>query len=102
MLFMNEMDIEDAVINYREHPVVGQASRFLSRFAEMINQNSDGWPYWRQPVKAAEQLMSMIESHRVALREHRPSPATPEAFKKALRPIKAFCTKHNLPMPALG
>lgn len=85
-MWMNEYEIDEAVVRYRSHPVLGKAARVLSALRHTINENSDGWPYWKAPSKAAKQLMSLFE---------KPAEATEAAYRKALAPIKSFCTRHK-------
>lgn len=89
-LFMNESEIDDAVRKYRDHPVLGKATQLLSKFRDLINSNSDGWPYWKAGSAAARQLMTMIGS---------PDTATEAQLKKAMVPIKSLCTRHKLKFP---
>ena len=86
MLFMNEFEIENACIKYAAHPVLAEATRFLRDFMEEVNNHSDGWPHWALPCKAARQLMQLILN---------PEKATDAAVALALRPIKAFYTRHG-------
>jgi hypothetical protein len=90
--FMNESEIDHAKERHKMHPILGPATELLSDLRDLVNQNSDGWCYWRAPVKAADKLMTMIESSETP---------TKEAFKKALAPIRAFCTRHKLAMPEI-
>ena len=92
MHFMNTWEIDDCRDRYAKHPVLGPATRFLADFRDLIDQNSDGWCYWRPPVQAADKLMTLIEH---------PETATAAALKKALTPIKSFCTRHKLKLPEL-
>lgn len=87
MRFMNEFDIESAHNRYRNHPVLGKATRFLLEFMNEVNAHSDGWPYWAVPVRAARQLMELIEDN--------PERATEAAYRKALTPIKSFYTRRG-------
>lgn len=91
MYFMNRWEIDDRAFRHQNHPVLGKATRFLQRFRDLIDENSDGWAYWRAPVKAAAKLMDMIQQ---------PETATEAAYKKAMTPIKSFCTRHKLPLPS--
>ncbi len=61
MRFMNEYDIEDSVARYRNHAVLGPATRFLNAYKDEVNAHSDGWPYWSAPVKAAAKLIELTE-----------------------------------------
>lgn len=105
--FMNQWDVEEAAQRYAKHPVLGKATRFLKEFMEEVNQHSDGWAYWKAPVAAAGQLMTLIEAGRA----DRNSPTgesqiTEQAFRKALAPIKSFMTRRGLAagmqMPQIG
>lgn len=86
--WMNEWDIDEAVDKYRNHPVLGKATKFLAKFRDVVNSNSDGWAYWKAASAAAKQLCNMIEH---------PETATEEALKKAIIPIKSLCTRKKLP-----
>ena len=86
MRFLNEWDIHNACDKYGRHPVLGPASRFLRDFMIEVNHNSDGWAYWRQPLRSAQTLIELIE---------KPDTATHQAFAKALRPIRAFYSRHG-------
>jgi hypothetical protein len=87
---MNESEIEYAACQHQYHPVLGPASRTLFNFMDLINCVSDGWCYWRPPVHAAHKLMELVEGK---------TPATEESLKKALIPIKSFCTRRKLAFP---
>lgn len=92
MLYMNDYDIMRAVEFYHAHPVLSRATRTLANLASWTDRNSDGWAYWPKPAKAAEKLMTLIEQDKF-----NPNPDVTEAdYKKALTPIKAFCTKNNV------
>jgi hypothetical protein len=84
MLFMNEWEIKETMVRYRNHAVLSKATRFLDAFKDQVNLNSDGWPYWSQPVKSAAKLMQLIEN---------PDTATEANFRKALMPIRSFYTR---------
>lgn len=86
MKFLNEWEIKSACERYRNHTVLGRATRFLLAFMDEVNAHSDGWAYWGPPVKSARQLMCLIDT---------PESATEAAFRKALGPIKAFYTRRG-------
>jgi hypothetical protein len=93
MRWMNEYEVNDAVGRYSEHPVLGPASRTLHNLMVWTNQNSDGWPYWPKPARAAAKLMElMVEGH-----DWDPDreDVTREQYLKALQPIKAFRTRQG-------
>jgi hypothetical protein len=94
--FMNTMDIEDAMLRYAGHPVLGPATRTLHHLAEWADDNSDGWHSWPKPCRAANKLMEMIErdgtsKYRFGDRDD----VTAAEYRKALSPIKAFRTKQG-------
>jgi N12 class adenine-specific DNA methylase/2'-5' RNA ligase len=82
--WMNEGDIDQAVERYKNHPVLSRATKFLSDLRDETDAHSDGWPYWKLPIHAAQQLMGMIQH---------PEYATEANYKKALAPIRAFYTR---------
>ena len=90
MHFMNRWEIDEQAARHCNHKVLGPATRFLQHFRDLIDSNSDGWAYWGPPVHGAKRLMLLIQN---------PETATEATFKKALTPIKTFCTRHKLPMP---
>jgi hypothetical protein len=91
MLFMNTYEIDEAVQQWRQHPVLGPAARTLRNLSDWADGNSDGWAYWPKPCRAATKLQEMLQ------REDRwtPPAATAEELKAALKPIKAFRTRQG-------
>jgi hypothetical protein len=86
MLFMNMYEIEEAVQRYGgQDSAMGRAVRFLDVFSSEVNYNSDGWSSWPLPVRAASQLMKLIQS----------GSATQAQYLKALAPIKSFYTRRG-------
>ena len=98
MLFMNEMEIEDAVRRYRDHELLGPATRTLQNLCDAVNRNSDGWPYWSKPVRAAEKLQQLIqgEDRRTAYFDEVREDVTADGLKKAYAPIKRFRTSSGI------
>ncbi len=104
MLFMNTWEIDQAAARLRDHEVLGPAARFLQNFRDLINANSDGWAYWRQPVRAAAKLQQLLGDAVKPFVVRGGGPVTrPEVtaadVRKALTPIKAFCTRKKLKLP---
>lgn len=102
-MFMNEHEIDYALERFAEHPVLGPATQTLSNLRHAVNANSDGWPYWNSPARAAGKLMELIQGdgttrYQVGPRED----ATAERLRVALRPIKAFRTKHKIQFEIVG
>ena len=97
MYFMNDMEIDDMAIRYRNHPVLGPATRTLAGLRDAANRNSDGWAYWPKPARAAEQLMRLIEGDDPRLRwNNQRADATKEKLKRAYVPVRAFRTRSKL------
>ena len=93
-MWMNEYEIERAVENFTQHPVLGPAARFLSEFRHQVNDHSDGWQYFTVAAKSAEKLMNLLYEH-----TGRSYPVLPEAteedVRKTITPIKAFYTRRG-------
>jgi hypothetical protein len=100
MTWMNEYEIDDAVDRFADHPVLGPATRTLSSLRDVVNANSDGWPYWKQPAHAASRLTELIEGDRsFDARYGEREEVTPEQLRAAYRPLKAFRTRSGLDFP---
>ncbi len=78
---MNEWEIDEAVRRHAAHSVLGKAALFLSEFRHEVNQHSDGWAYWKPPLKSAARLIAIVQGK---------APATESELIKALTPIKSF------------
>lgn len=90
------MDIEDAVREHADHPVLGPAARTIRALMEYADANSDGWAYWPLPARSAAKLMELIEGDGTwAARQNVDERATPAAYRRALSPIKAFRTRQR-------
>lgn len=84
MKFMNAWDIEEAVMKHRHHPMLSKAAKVLNDLRNLADEVSDGWAYWKAPVRAAKMLMTLIEDN--------PAP-TKGDMTRAFAPIKAFLTR---------
>jgi hypothetical protein len=93
---MNEHEISESVERYWTHPVLGPATRTLYNLCQWTNRNSDGWPYWAKPRRAAGRLETLIRRDGTSryLYDDRDD-ATVDELKAALRPVKAFRTRHQ-------
>ena len=60
MIYMNEYEIEDAKRRFAAHPILGPATKTLANLCEWTNANSDGWPFWPKPCRAAAKLQELI------------------------------------------
>lgn len=95
MSFMNEYDIEDAVRAFtpEEFPNNAKGARVLQNLMRWTNRNSDGWPYWSKPSKAAAKLQDILPSPY----HYDAEDITDAELKKALTPIKRFLTTQGVP-----
>jgi hypothetical protein len=85
-MWMNEYEIIIAVEQNKNDAVLSKASVFLREFMRQVDLNSDGWPYWNPPAKAADKLMRLVQGY---------SEATEYQYKLALIPIKSFYTRRG-------
>ena len=95
-MWMNQSDIEIAVKQCVVHPVLGPATRFLKALMDSVNEQSDGWPYWRAPSKAAEKLMQLIKDNTGGM--WYPQSATSLTLKdvvKTIIPIKRMASAQS-------
>jgi hypothetical protein len=98
-MFMNGMEVDEAQRSYRQHPVLGPATRTLAELVAWTDRNSDGWAYWRKPKDAAAKLVALIggeehpEGRRGAYFDREREDATEAKLGAALRPIKSFRTR---------
>jgi hypothetical protein len=97
-MWMNEYDIEDALrlTAYYELPNARRAAEILSKLKDWTNDNSDGWPYWSKPAKAADKLMTALQSAIQASRREDNTDMTAAQLKAALTPVKSFLTRHGV------
>lgn len=63
--WMNEYEIDMFETRFQYHPTLGPAARTLGKYVDVINRNSDGWPYWEAGGRAAGQLMGILAEARV-------------------------------------
>jgi hypothetical protein len=91
---MNEYEIDDLArrFGYGETPNLMAGATVLHRLRQWTNRNSDGWPYWQLPSKAASRLMDLLH----AADRFDPQDCTEAELKKAYTPIKTFLTKQGV------
>lgn len=100
MMFMNDYDIEQARSRYGrgETPNRLALAIVVDRLAEWANDNSDGWAYWPLPCRSAAKAMELIQSTAYPEFERRQhEDITDEEMLAAVKPIKAFLAKQNVP-----
>lgn len=95
-MFMNEWDIEEAVRQHDDHPILGPATETLYNLMRWTNRHSDGWAYWPKPCRAARKLQELIQGDGSwEARYGERTDVTEAQLKAAYSPIKAFLTRQN-------
>ena len=95
MRFMNDYDMYRAIQLHGHHPVLGPACETLIALATWADNNSDGWAHWPKPARSAAKLMELITNANAQWHDGREPDTTAEQYRAALRPIKAFRTRHG-------
>lgn len=54
------MAIEDAAELLKHTPLYGPAAFYLLDYMNLVNENSDGWAYWKAGSQAAEPLQKIV------------------------------------------
>lgn len=100
-MWMNEGEIEQMLEFTRyEAPEFAPYARYLSDWMDVVNDNSDGWAYWKAGSGAAGKLMDALQALRDSQRYGGAAPDE-AVFKRSLAPIKSCATKHGLTAPTL-
>ena len=94
MKYWNEYDIVQQERRARNNhcPNRLEGVDVVARLKDWADRNSDGWAYWPKPVRAAKNLMVLVESgdHWVC------DDVTETELKRALVPVKSFLTRHGV------
>lgn len=97
MRFMNDYDLEFARRRFTRSTCPNRLALVMvvDNLREQTNLVSDGWAYWPKPVRAAERAIRLIESTTNAANdEQERHDITDAEMLAAVRPIKAFLTRH--------
>lgn len=93
-MWMNQSEIEWAASQRHECPNVRKGVHLLLRLMEAVNQQSDGWPYWKAPAQAAEKLMTLLQSvGNLQYGTH--GTITAADLRKAITPIRSMVTRQK-------
>jgi hypothetical protein len=97
MRFMNDAEIEEAAARWRDHPVLGPATRTLASLQAWTDTQGDGWAYWQAPRKAAARLINLILRDGTAqyVFDDERADATTDELLAAYTQIKRFRTAHQ-------
>ena len=80
------------------------AARYLAQYVEIVNDHSDGWPYWTAASRPAEPLCHFV-SHVLSPLAHfdegyECACLDAKTLERAIRRIETFCSRRKLPMRA--
>ena len=92
MLWMNEHDVADVAHRVAGLPNLERAADTLRALVYWTNGNSDGWPYWAKPARAAQRLIAMLH----AADRFDPADVSAADLVAALRPVRAFLTRQGV------
>lgn len=99
MKYMNDFDLRMAQRRFvgRGTPYRSALVFTVEELKDWVDLNSDGWAYWRKPLRAAQRAISLIESTTYEEDNRRArEDISLEEFKAAIRPIKSFLTRQNV------
>lgn len=109
MIFMNEDEIDEALYIVKYHGFIEYLPyvKYLSDWRDIVNQNSDGWAYWKAGSQCAAKLQDLVMKLVSYIRhgstrsgpgiENEPPPI--KDFERALTPIKSCATRHKFAAP---
>jgi hypothetical protein len=98
---MNEYEIDEAIdLLTRVDSPLAPYARYLGSWRDIINSNSDGWPYWKVGHHAANRLSEMLNCAVNYHRGHGSAEPDVDDARKAISSIKAAATRHGLPQPS--
>lgn len=97
MTWMNRWEVAEAIeqLDADVVPNAARGARILDRLMRWTDENSDGWPYWQKPSKAAAKLMAFVKTA-VDSGYHDDWDMTEAELRSALTPIKAFLTRQKV------
>lgn len=104
MLFMNDYDIETAVLLWEredttEHGHIRRLASTLDNLRVWANDHSDGWHSWPKPCRAAKTLQEVVQQcermYRAGMDIETIGDYAFENRLAALRPVKAFLTRQG-------
>lgn len=97
MKYMNDYDIAQARSRYGRGETPNRLALVLviDNLAEWTNRHSDGWAYWPKSCRSAAKAIELVESTAYPEYERRQHEDITDAeMQAAVRPIKAFLTRH--------
>jgi hypothetical protein len=98
MRYMNDYDLYSARSRFAraDTPHRLALAEVVDNLREETDQVSDGWAYWPKPARAADKAMALIESRTSRENDEQERTDITEAeMLAAVKPIKAFLTRHK-------
>lgn len=98
MRYMNDHDINFARRRFTRASCPNRLALVLviDQLRHWANGNSDGWAYWSAPCRAARKAIDHVYSTTNAANdEQERHDITDAEMRAAVRPIKAFLTRHK-------
>ena len=89
-MWMNAMDIDDAVSRITRPTHLREAALFLQAFKELINDISDGWPYWSYGTKCSSDLQKIVSDAQWPVNQIGDGCSTPAEVRKACLKVSTF------------
>ena len=95
MMFLNEFEVKNLAYAFEsDTPNLQRLAKVLERLVNWTNRNSDGWPYWPVPARAAANLMEVLNSaYSEFLKGNTVEDVTEEDVRDLLRPVKSMLTR---------
>lgn len=101
-MWMNEGEIDEMLDFVRdEAPDFLRYAQYLSDWRDVVNQNFDGWPYWKAGGAAASRLTHALMALKAAKQFGNVEAPEEIDFRKGLSAIKACATRFSLSAPEL-
>lgn len=104
MTFCNNYEVEEMADVFKHDPILGPGAKYLADYAEIINDNSDGWAYWTHGRKCSDTLSTMLSealfykrTGRFQTRANDEDYIAPtrQDIVKACRKIEQFMKRHD-------
>lgn len=100
-MWMNQSEIEWAASRNHACKNVRKGVRLLHALMQAVNNQSDGWPYWRAPAESAEKLMELLKT--AGNLSHDTHGEISDAdFRKAVTPIRRMVTVQSKKQAGYG
>ena len=98
MTFLNEWEVMNLVDRFFHDRTMGPVVITLRNFVNAVNENSDGWCYWRPAQRAAQRLVAVCEFADKAYRDgdEIDHDSVVAAYERGVTVLKRFRTTHKI------